>query len=282
MTSRRKAATRGGDRSQVLARALLAVLAIAVLVPGRSLAADLGSVGLLWLPDSAAPPTPMAVVIALHDSTGIDRRGWHYGGQLTAAGITVLHIEVLETSADGFSPAVAADDATAARAPLTTAMRLLAADPRFATASVGLLAFGEAGQVALLGAADPAHGDRIAGLALLYPGCAALAATATAERTRPRSPILLLHGDVDPANLPAACSGLERQLARSAPVIRRQYAGAGYAWDLAPHGPHERMKLPWPGRPGLVIAVSYWPEAAELAATQVAAFFAASFAAHRQ
>jgi dienelactone hydrolase len=225
---------------------------------------------------------PMTVVIALHDSTGVDRRGWHYGDQLTAAGITVLHIELLETSADGFSSTEAADDATAARARLTKVMRLLAEDQRFASASVGLLAFGAAGQAALLAAADPVHGDRIAGLALLYPGCAALAAAATIERAQPRSPVLLLHGDADPANLPAECSGLAGQLARSASVRRRQYAGAGYAWDLAPHGPHETMKLPWPGRPGVMVAVSYWREAAELAATQVAAFFAASFAVHRQ
>jgi dienelactone hydrolase len=283
MTSRRKVALRREDRWGALARALHgAVLAIALLASGRGLAADVDAVGLLWLPDHTAPSTPMAVVIALHDSTGIDGRGWHYGDQVTAAGIAVLHVELLETSADGFGSAVAADDATAARARLTVVIDLLAEDPRFADAPVGLLAFGAAGQAALFAAADPAHGDRIAGLALLYPGCAALAAAATTERTWPRSPVLLLHGDADPANPPADCSGLAGQLARSAPVRRRQYAGAGYAWDLAPHGPHEKVKLPWPGRPGVMVAVSYWPEAAELAATQVAAFFAASFAVHRQ
>jgi dienelactone hydrolase len=266
-----------------LARMLLGVLlAIALFAPERSQAAALDTLGLLWLPDGASLPRPMAVVIALHDSTGVDPRGWHYGDQLTAAGIAVLHVELLDNSAGGFGATVVSEAATAARARLTMVIDVLAGDPRFAGASVGFLAFGDVGQVAVRAAADPAHGGRLAGLALLYPGCAAVAAAVTAEHTRPPSPVLLVHGDADPANLPADCSSLAAQLARSAPVRHRQYAGAGYAWDRAPYGRREAVKHPWPGRPGLFVDVRYWREAAELSATQVAAFFAVSFMAHRQ
>lgn len=283
MTVRRRVALRGGDRLRALARALLgAMIAVAVFAPGRSLAADVGAIGLLWLPEGAAPAKPMPIVIALHDSTGTDSRGWHYGEQITAAEIAVLHVELLENSADGFGVTVAADDVTVARARLRMVFDLLAEDSRFANSPVGLLAFGAAGQAGLHAAADPAHRDRIAGVALLYPGCATLAATVTTEWTRPRSPVLLLHGDTDLANLPADCRHLEGQLARFSPVRRRQYAGAGYAWDLAPHGAYEQVKLPWPGRPGSLISVASWPEATEFAAAEVAAFFASNFAAHRR
>jgi len=283
MTPQRRAGPRRDDRLQGLARLLLgAVLAIALLAPGRSAAADLDALGLLWLPQGTAPSTPIAIVIALHASTGIDSRGWPYGDQVTAAGIAVLHVELLENSADGLAVAAAVDNVAVAGARLTMVIDRVAADPRFAKAPVGLLAFGESGQAGLLAAADPAHGDRIGALALLYPGCVTLAATAATATTRPRSPVLLLHGDADPSNQPAECSALVGLLARSAPVRRRQYAGAGYAWDLPPHGPYETVRLPWPGRHGSLLAASHWPQATEVAATEVAAFFAESFAAHRQ
>lgn len=261
---------------------LSAVIVMALFAAGRSLAADLSATGLLWLPADTAVRTPMAIVIALHDSADLDSRAWHYGDQVTAAGIAVLHVDVLGSVANDSGVAATAGGAREARERLTTIIHLVAEDSRFATASVGLLAFGTSGQAALLAAADQAHGDRIAGLALLYPGCATLAAGTTTDDTRLRSPVFLLHGDADPSNLPAECSGLAGLLARSASVRHRQYAGAGYAWDLAPHGAYERIKLPWPGRPGSLLTVTHWPQAAEFAATEVAAFFAASFAAHRQ
>ncbi|WP_198375347.1 dienelactone hydrolase family protein [Neoroseomonas rubea] len=260
--------------ARMLARALFA---IAVLSAGRGLAADVGSVGLLWPPDEAAAPAPLAVVVALHDTTGIGPRGWHYGKQLTAAGIAVLFVELVDTSADGVASATASDDAAAARDRMAQVMDLLARDPRFAGTPVGFLAFGDSGLAALRAASDPAHGDRTAGLVLLYPGCATLASAARAEAMRPRSPILLLHGDADPVNLPADCRELAAELLRFVPVRRRQYAGAGYAWDYASYGSQETVKLPWPGRPGMLVPVSHWPQLTELTATQVAAFFAMRF-----
>ena len=282
MTSPPTIAPQSRDLLRGLGRLLVGLVLVTAIAARPTLATDLGAVGLLWLPDGVTASTPAAVVIALHESTGVDPRGWHYVDQLTGAGIAVLHLELLENSADGFVAPAASDDAALARARLALAMDLLARDSRVAGAPVGLLAFGSAGHVALQAAADPVQGGRIFGLALLYPGCAALAAVARAERTRPRSPVLLLHGDADPVNPPADCGNLADQLARSAPVRRIEYAGAGYAWDLAPYGLHEAVKLPWPGSPGLVVAVRYWPQLTELTATQVASFFAAGVVAYRQ
>lgn len=217
MTIRRDAAPGGWGQVRVLVRALRALaiaaaLAIAPSAQERSLAAGLGAVGLLWTPEGEAPSAPMPMVIALHDLAGVDSRGWHYGDQITAASIAVLHVELLETSADGFTVGLDGDDATAARARLATVMARVAEDPRFAGAPFGLLALGGTGDAALRAAADPAHGYRIAGLALLYPGCAALAAGPGTPR--PRSPVLLLHGDADPANLTADCMALADSLNR--------------------------------------------------------------------
>uniref|UniRef100_UPI00355796A1 hypothetical protein n=1 Tax=Falsiroseomonas oryziterrae TaxID=2911368 RepID=UPI00355796A1 len=119
---------------------------------------------------------------------------------------------------------------------------------------------------------------RIGALALLYPGCDGVADRVVADDARPRAPVLLLHGDADPANPRAACEGLAALLARTAPVRHVWYAGAGYAWDRPPSGAYEVLRLPWPGRPGALIAAAYWPEAAELSAAQAASFFVAALA----
>ena len=102
---------------------------------------------------------------------------------------------------------------------------------------------------------------------------------APAQETALQSPVLLLHGDADPANSPADCAGLAGRIARSAPVRRRQYAGAGYAWDLPAIGLDAVRKLPWPDRPGMWLPASHWPEAAEFSAAQVASFFARALSA---
>ncbi|MDB5415158.1 MAG: Dienelactone hydrolase [Rubritepida sp.] len=241
-----------------------------------------GDFGLLWLPDDAAPLVPTAVVITLYEAAGIDARGWPYAEQMTAAGITVLHMELEDTSFDGLGPAVVSDQSLPALARLTAVIDILAEDARFANAPIGILAFGSAGQVATLAAANLVYGNRIAAVALLYPGCVTLHAAVTTQGSGPRSPVLLMHGDADPANLPAECVGLAAELARTAQVHHVQYPGAGYSWDLAPFGPHEVSRLPWPGRPGERLRVTYWPQAAAHSAAEVAGFFATTLAPRRQ
>lgn len=178
--------------------------------------------------------------IAVHDAVGIDPRGWRYAEQLTAAGIAVLHLELYDTSADGAGPLTEGDAAAPTR--LATAAATLVEDPRFGGMRLGILAFGAAGETALRAAVAPGLGEHIAALALLYPGCATLRDAAVAV---PRSPVLLLHGDADPANPLADCAALAARLARGAPVRHIRYAGAGYAWDC--RHPASRRWRPCPG-----------------------------------
>ncbi|MBR0641630.1 dienelactone hydrolase family protein [Plastoroseomonas hellenica] len=269
--------TTARPRLAILAAAALG-LAIA-LAPGRSLAGDPcdgpEAIGLLWLPANADAVAPVPAVIAVHDAVGIDSRGWRYAEQLTAAGIAVLHLELHDTSADGAGPAP--DDGAAAPARLAAAAATLAEDPRFGGARLGILAFGAAGETALRVAAAPGAGEHIAALVLLYPGCATLPATEAVSR----SPVLLMHGDADPANTAADCAGLAARLARGASVRQIRHAGAGYAWDLPPSGVEEVVTMPWPGSPGRWLPVSHRPAIAELSATQVAGFFARRLAPAR-
>lgn len=266
-------------RLATLVAAVILGLAIA-LAPGRSLAGDPcdgpEAIGLLWLPAEADAVAPMPAVIAVHDAAGIDPRGWRYAEQLTAAGIAVLHIELYETFADGAGPSTDGDAAAPAR--LAAAAAILAEDPRFGGARLGILAFGAAGEVALRAAAAPGLGEHVAALALLYPGCGALRDALSATEAVPRSPVLLLHGDADAANPTADCAGLAARLARGAPVRHIRYADAGYAWDLPPSGVEEVVNMPWPGSPGRWLPVGHRPAIAELSATQVAGFFARAFA----
>jgi dienelactone hydrolase len=258
-----------------------AALLLAPAATNRAVAgahADVGELGLLWLPDDGARMGPVPVVVALHDGE-IDQRGWRYGEQVTAAGIAVLHLESEDVSADGFTTAQSKDGLAVAFARLATVLDRLAQDPRFRWAPVGLLAFGESGRAAMLAAVDPALGERIGALALLYPGCADLADSLGTAVLRPRVPVLLLHGDADPANPRAVCAALADRLARTAPVRHTVYAGAGYAWDRPPHGDLERVRLPWPHRPGASLAASFWPVAADFSAAQAASFFATTLPA---
>jgi len=267
-------------RASAVLLLLCAALAAAIVAPGRGSAnpGSLDAAGLLALPDERVAPVPAGLVIAVHEPTGIDPRGWAYGDQILAAGIAVLHTEALDTSADGFAPHTGPDEDAAALARLMGVIGRVASDPRFANAPVGLLAFGGAGRIAVRAAADEAAGGRIGALVLLYPGCAGLEAALVAGDVRPRAPVLLLHGDADPANPPAECDDVAARIARTAPVRKVRYAGAGYAWDRPLSGPYESLKLPWPGRPGARVPVSYWPAAAEVSASQAAGFLAAALA----
>lgn len=268
-----------------MARLLLgAALTVAALTAGPAPAGEASNrvlVGMLWLPDGVTPRGPIPLVLALHDAPGIDARAWRYGEQITAAGIAVLQVDLHEVALNGADPPAPSDGNATALARLAMVLDIIAADPRFGFAPIGLLAFGSAAEAATLAAIELADSNRFAALVLLYPGCAGLEATIEARTDGPRAPVLLLHGDVDPANPPLDCMSLAARLARTAPVRRVQYAGAGYAWDRAPTGPWEVARLPWPGRPGQRVPATYWPAGAELSATQAASFFAAGFASPR-
>ncbi|WP_372491078.1 dienelactone hydrolase family protein, partial [Falsiroseomonas oryziterrae] len=169
---------------------LCAALAATTVAPGPSAAGPGGvdAAGLLVLPEEQVAPVPAGLVIVLHEPTGIDPRGWGYADQIAAAGLAVLHLDVLEMSADGFVPPDAADEDASALARLVAVIGLLDADPRFAPAPLGVLAFGGAAQTAARITADPAASARIGALALLYPGCDGVADRVVADDARPRAP----------------------------------------------------------------------------------------------
>jgi hypothetical protein len=92
------------------------------------------------------------------------------------------------------------------------------------------------------------------------------------------SPVLLLHGEADPANSPAECGDLSAALGTTAPVRRISYRGAAYAWDLPQSSGGEYSRQPGPNSQGTIPARS-WPELAELTATRAAAFLANTLSA---
>jgi len=204
--------------------------------------------GVLHLPPSgAARPAP--AVILLHDSLGHDPRGARYADQLLGAGLVVLDIARHDDTPEAIRHAVAA----------------LSAHPRVQGAPTGLLGFGAGARLAMR------LPEGIAARGLLYPGCATLPALAEAA---PPGPVLLLHGEDDPANAPESCAAAAATLARGRHAIRLiGYADAGYAWDYPAYGHERRMRLP-PPEGGERIPVEPWPELVTLSATTVARFFA--------
>lgn len=200
----------------------------------------------LVLPD--APPR--GLVLLLPDALGGDPRSAPYVEALLAA-----RFAAAEPQWQRLPPAEQPQ----------RALRLVADLPAVAshlgvpTDAIGLVGFGLGARTALHAAAQrgwPA--------ALLYPGCAGLAAdppmsAETAEQgwrvaltAAPAPPrLLLLHGSADAAEPEGACAALSARLGPMA--ARHVYFGATYGWDYAP-GPWENMAslLPAPdGRGGL-------------------------------
>lgn len=197
-----------------------------------------------------------AAVLIVHDAPGLDGRSGGYVAQLRAAGLLVLEIELAANAPDGLAAPLPAPDAAGRLVAAAAAM--LAGDPRADPARIGALGFGFGARAVAF-----AEGAPFAARLLLYPGCAGLAARPAA------GPVLILHGEADLANAPAACAGLADRLGAGA--SRVAYAGAGYAWDLPQSGGSPCTAQPAPDRPGSLGACA-WPELAELSAAQAAAF----------
>lgn len=206
--------------------------------------------GTLLLPRRGVP---VGVAVLLHDTLGPDPRAATYADQFLAADIAVLTVQQGDDRAESLSAAI----------------QDLARDRRIHGAPVGLVGFGRGGRLAFGVTAG------IAAHAVLYPGCASLGVPAT----RPGHPVMLLHGDADAANPPAACESLVARL-RAGGFEARQvvYARAGYAWDYPAFGMEERLLLPHPDDAGR-IAVSPWPELTAMSASQLAGFMRNAFAA---
>jgi len=260
--------------------AIAACIALAILVaapralagPSEAFHGPGGMTGLLHPPETGALPSPAVLIV--HDALGLDQRSHRYIAQLNAAGLLVLEVELRANPPDGLAEPLPGEAETAGL--LTHAITALARDPRVDPTRIGALGFGIGARAVAL--APPAEDGRatIVARLLLYPGCASLRdllrVSSHASRTA-LSPVLVLHGEDDPANAPAECDELSAALGSTASVRRISYRGATYGWDLPQTAGSAYAGQPWPGREG-TISVQPWPELAELTATKAAAFFA--------
>lgn len=208
--------------------------------------------GTLVMPPREAGP-PIGIVLLLHDSLGPDPRSAQYIDQLVGARIAVIDVQLAPADAGRLAASLAG----------------LTSGPMLHGLRVGVLGFGAG---ALLAAR---LGTPFAGRALLYPGCDALSPPGDAGP----QPVLLAHGDADPANTTQGCATAAARLAGAGMAVRhRTYPDAGYGWDHPGYGMEQRILLPRPDGRGR-IPVAPWPDMASLAATQVAAFFTSVFSA---
>ena len=258
---------------------LLPALLLVVAAPGRAeppptilLADAAGGIGLLTLPARipAAGPLPPAVIL-VHDASGLDNRSWRTATGLLDAGIAVLEIETVAIPVDGFGVAPDAGPDAEVAAVIRARAALDAAamtDP----GRVAGLGFGRGAQTLALLPGRAQGGPDWAARVLLYPGCASLAALLAEAPSLARSPLLLLHGDADPANRHDDCLDLASKLAQGEARMRViAYAGATYGWDMPPIGADGVSFQPDPSGSGR-LPVQPWPELAQMSAAQAAAF----------
>lgn len=222
--------------------------------PSAIVADAAGQVGLLSEP-AIQPQGPVPGVLVIHDALGPDLRSEPYLAQLLAAGLAVL--EVAPEEGEPFPDRV------------RRGLAALAHDPHRAGAPIGLLAFGAGARAALLGADQPGVEAQV----LLYPGCAALLRDLPPDP--PRNALLVIHGDEDPANPPAACAQFTQRL--GLPHARRQivYRGASYGWDFPSADPLAPWLYPEPGGPAR-LRIRPSPALTEFSAAQAAAFLSAA------
>jgi dienelactone hydrolase len=228
-----------------------------------------GAVGFLYPSETGARPS--AAVLIVNDALGMDTRSLRYIDHLTAAGLAVLEVEVGANPLDGRAEPLPGD--VEAASVVARAAAALAGDPRVDPAHIGALGFGIGARAAALVPLQRNERDTFAARVLLYPGCGSLdrlvqAAGGAAIVT---SPLLLMHGEDDPANMPADCERLAATLGKTAPVRRLSFYGASYAWDVPLRGEGVYSRQPWPGGQSTVLVRS-WPELADQTAAQAAAF----------
>jgi dienelactone hydrolase len=237
-----------------------------------------GMTGLLYRPATGVAPS--AAVLIVHDTLGLDLRSRSYIAQLTGAGLLVLEVELSANPPDGTTPPFPGEIGAAEL--VSRAAAWLARDVRVDPARIGALGFGIGARAVLLTAPIGAAHDPFSARMLLYPGCDSLR-DIVRDRNRSvapsLSPILLLYGGEDPANLATDCEDLAAWLGGTIAVERVRYRDATYAWDLPQSGGGDTTGQPWPRGYGTVRAVA-WPELAELTAARSASFFLETLSGH--
>jgi dienelactone hydrolase len=231
-----------------------------------------GVMGLLYVPAGGASQLPAVLIV--RDTLGLDQRSQRYVAQLNAAGLLVLEVELRANPLDGFAEPLPGEAEAAGLVAHVAAA--LARDPRVDPMRIGALGFGIGARAVAL--ASPARDGRatFAARLLLYPGCAGLGDLLPALPHAPGavpSPVLILHGEDDPANAPEECQELASAFGATGPVRRISYRAATYAWDLPQPEGGEQAAQPWL-RGGGAVPMRSWPELAESSAAEVARFFA--------
>jgi dienelactone hydrolase len=224
--------------------------------------------GLLSLPtgvDRGKGAVPGIALII--DAPGPDGRGSLYALRFLSLGLAVLETDTgnsLTGDWDGGAPrlsSVAAQNSLA----LTTLRTTPGIDP----ARVAIVASGGAARRILL---EHRYSPGATAMVLLYPGCDDELVAAAA---RAGTPILLLHGDADPANEVEACARLAAALGGpEAGVTRQLMRGASFAWDVAPIGPDGAgsVLLADPAAPGRRLRVHPDPRAAFIGLDRILGF----------
>lgn len=169
------------------------------------------------------------VVILIHGSGGIDRRGTAWGEFLRAHGIATFEIDyfgprgVHATSREQPSPTSDVYDA----------MSLLVTHPRIDGARMAALGFSRGGYMAVM-AGDAAHrlaegGAKLVASVGLYPPCGSLFRV---DSSPALPPLLIQVGDEDEIAMSSACVALgEDGKSRGRDVRVSVYPGAAHAWD---------------------------------------------------
>jgi dienelactone hydrolase len=192
----------------------------------------------------------MAVVIVIKDYLEEDFRAERYIEQLNGSGIAVA--EVMTDHNTGES--------------VDSVAEILAADPRFSRDRIGILTFG--GEASAVFRAEYPFSARV----MLYPGCSHIMSDAARASWLVDGDMVLMFGAEDPSNTRVDCAKFAREMRNSGSKIRLiEYAGAGFAWDRPGHG-FSGSLIPAPGL-DVRIEQRFWPEQADLSATNATEFF---------
>ncbi len=193
--------------------------------------------------DATTGPGPL--VVLLSDGPGADGRTEVYALRLLGLGVAAFEADFGSAFIGESGPGV--QQAIPAGLRLGAVLAALADDPEIDPARIAVIGIGEGARAVLLARTGETP---LAAAVLLYPGCdapmrAAAGAPGSAIAGRP---VLLMHGDADPANEPAACAGLAAVLTeQGAQVTHRVLRGATYAWDMPRYGaPGGPVMLPDP------------------------------------
>lgn len=200
-------------------------------------AKPLAEAGVMRLPLGA--PRPMAAVVIVHGSAGVDSRGSYYAAALNEAGIATLEIDMW--TARGVSGAEGRPKSVAETLPdAYAAFKVLAAHPGVDPKRIGIMGFSWGGVVSMLTATRPYSERYLGGEARFaahapnYPVCWVYNRVSGYEmKAFTGAPILLQAGEADDYDQPDTCPKLVRSLGDEGTrlVSLKVYADAAHGWD---------------------------------------------------